>query len=117
MQRLLLVAWILATTGTVIAPQPARANHYTDEQVIQAIYNAAAEYGQDPGAMERVARCESQLNEHAYSPRGEMGIFQFHPGTWAQTPFAGTDPYDPVNNARAAGWMWLNGRKGEWVCQ
>ena len=45
------------------------------------------------------------------------GLFQFIPGTWATTPYANDNIFDPVANANAAGWMWSVGRRNEWVCQ
>jgi hypothetical protein len=96
----------------------AQQRDYSDEEVLGAIYAAADAYQQSRADMERVARCESGLDETAYSVRGEMGLFQFHPETWAQTPYGATNPYDPWNNANAAAWMWSQGRKDtDWVCK
>ena len=68
--------------------------------------------------MLRVATCESGLDPSNYTPPyGASGLFQFLPGTWATTPYAGYDIFDPWANANAAGWMWSVGRRGEWVCQ
>jgi len=83
------------------------------------IINAAADrYGQSREAMLRVARCESDLIPGAINAvGGSYGLFQFKPQTWARTPYAEYDIFDPVANAMAAGWLWSQGGKGEWVCQ
>lgn len=91
---------------------------YTEEEIIQIINNAAAEYDQPAGDMLRVARCESVLDPNAVnSSSNASGLFQFLPSTWATTPYADQDIFDPVANANAAAWMWANGRRNEWVCQ
>ena len=65
-----------------------------------------------------VAQCESLLDPYATNAwSGAAGLFQFLPGTWATTPWAGDNIYDPVANANAAAWMWSVGRRNEWVCQ
>jgi uncharacterized protein YraI len=85
--------------------------------VVDIIYAAAAKYGQNGDAMLAVARCESVLNPNAVNSwSGASGLFQFLPGTWASTPYANQDIFDPVANAEAAAWMWSVGRRGEWVC-
>lgn len=89
----------------------------TGNSIIDIIYAAADEYGQSRSAMLAVAQCESLLDPNAYNPlSGASGLFQFLPGTWATTPFAGQDIFDPVASANAAAWMWSVGRRGEWVC-
>lgn len=89
------------------------------ETDILAIINAAADrYGQPREDMLRVARCESVLDPKAVNPYSNAsGLFQFLPGTWATTPYADQDIFDPVANANAAGWMWSVGRRNEWTCQ
>lgn len=85
--------------------------------VVGIIYAAAAAYGQDGNALLAVAQCESGLNPGAYNASSAAsGLFQFLPGTWATTPYAGSDIFDPWANANAAAWMWSVGRRGEWVC-
>ena len=86
--------------------------------IVDIIYAAADRYGQSRDDMLRVATCESGLDPSNYTPPyGASGLFQFLPGTWATTPYAGYDIFDPWANANAAGWMWSVGRRGEWVCQ
>jgi uncharacterized protein YraI len=91
---------------------------YTEDEIIQIIYAAADQYGQPREDMLRVARCESVLDPNAVNPSSNAsGLFQFLPSTWATTPYAEQDIFDPVANAEAAAWMWDNGRRGEWTCQ
>ncbi|MGH2532824.1 MAG: SH3 domain-containing protein [Thermomicrobiales bacterium] len=91
---------------------------WTEQEIINIIYAAADRYGQPRADMLRVARCESNLNPNTYHPAyGASGLFQFLPGTWATTPYANENIFDPVASANAAGWMWSVGRRGEWVCQ
>ena len=99
-------------------PPPAPAPRASSGNAIVDIITAAAlEYGQSPAEMLRVARCESNLDPSAYNPRsGASGLFQFLPGTWRTTPFAGYSIFDPWASANAAAWMWSVGRRGEWVC-
>jgi len=85
--------------------------------IVQIIYDAAARYGQSGEDMLRVARCESGLYPYAEGRLGELGIFQFMTSTWATTPYANFDIFDPWASANATGWMWANGRRAEWVCQ
>ena len=91
---------------------------YSEDEIIAIIYAAADRYGQPRADMLRVARCESVLDPNAVNPSSNAsGLFQFLPGTWATTPYADQDIFDPVANANAAGWMWSVGRRNEWVCQ
>ena len=98
-------------------PAPADDGYYTGDEIVQIIYAAADTYGQSGSAMLAVAQCESLLDPSATNAwSGAAGLFQFLPGTWATTPWAGDNMYDPVANANAAAWMWSVGRRGEWVC-
>jgi uncharacterized protein YraI len=98
-------------------PAPADDGVYTGDEIVQIIYAAADTYGQSRSAMLAVAQCESLLDPYATNAwSGAAGLFQFLPGTWATTPWAGDNIYDPVANANAAAWMWSVGRRGEWVC-
>jgi uncharacterized protein YraI len=91
---------------------------YTEDEIIQIIYAAADEFGQPREDMLRVARCESVLDPYAVNASSNAsGLFQFLPSTWATTPYADQDIFDPVANAEAAAWMWDNGRRNEWTCQ
>jgi uncharacterized protein YraI len=91
---------------------------WTTDQIIDFIYEAAAYYDQNGDAMLRVARCESNLDPYnVTSPHSASGLFQFLPGTWATTPYADENIFDPEINAYAAAWMWSVGRRNEWVCQ
>ena len=87
-------------------------------EIIRIIYAAADYYQQPREDMLRVARCESDLSPTAVNPRtGDSGLFQFNPQTWLSTPYGEYDIFDPRASAYAAGWMWANGRRDEWVCQ
>jgi len=89
-----------------------------EDDIISIIYAAADEYGQPREDMLRVARCESELTPTAVNPTSQAsGLFQFLPSTWETTPYADEDIFDPVASARAAAWMWDNGRRNEWECQ
>ncbi len=105
------------TTGSVTVPDSGDTT-YTRDEIIQIIYAAADRYGQPRADMLRVAQCESVLDPNAVNASsGVSGLFQFLPSTWATTPYANEDIFDPVANANAAGWMWANGRRNEWHCQ
>jgi uncharacterized protein YraI len=91
---------------------------WSTDEIVAIIYAAAANYGQNGDDMLRVAQCESGLDpSNVTPPYSASGLFQFLPGTWASTPFANEDIFDPVANANAAAWMWSVGRRNEWVCQ
>lgn len=104
-------------------PSPGNGNgsgnsEYTRDEIIQIIYAAADKYGQPRADMLRVAQCESVLDPNVVNPAsGVSGLFQFLPSTWATTPYADEDIFDPVANSEAAAWMWANGRRNEWHCQ
>lgn len=105
------------TTGAVWVPDTGN-TEYTRDEIIQIIYAAADKYGQPRADMLRVAQCESVLDPNAVNPAsGVSGLFQFMPSTWATTPYADQDIFDPVANSEAAAWMWANGRRNEWHCQ
>lgn len=91
--------------------------NYSRKQVVKYIYAAADKYGQSRDEMLRVATCESNLDPYAVNPSGSYGLFQFIRSTWKSTPYGNDDIFDPQANAMAAGWMWKQGRKSEWVCQ
>ena len=90
---------------------------YSEQEIIRIIHAAADRYGQDREDMLRVARCESNLDPYAVNPSGSYGLFQFIRSTWESTPYGGEDIFDPRANAMAAGWMWAEGRRSEWVCK
>ncbi|MBA3449581.1 MAG: transglycosylase SLT domain-containing protein [Chloroflexia bacterium] len=126
-----IAAPVLTEGGEPIAPAPETAAEpmtggaygpggasYSEQQVIDIIYEAADNYGQSREDMLRVARCESGLNPGAVGGGGAYhGLFQFVPSTFAGTPYGQYDIFDAWANANAAGWMWSEGRKNEWVCQ
>lgn len=79
------------------------------------LVDAAEMYGQDAGALYRVMMCESKGDPNADNGVNK-GLFQFHPGTFANTPYGGGSIYDGQSQIYAAAWMWSQGRKGEWGC-
>ena len=103
--------------GRVTAEQRCRARDSEDD-ILGYIAAAARAYGQSEEAMVRVARCESTLNPCAVNSDGPYyGLYQFLKSTWRSTPFDDRDIFDPEAQALAAGWMWQQGRKNEWVCK
>jgi hypothetical protein len=91
---------------------------WSEADIIQIIRDAARAFNQPEEDLLRVGRCESHLDPRAKNPAGPyFGLFQFLESTWATTPFANRDIFDPVANANAAAWMWQQGRRNEWACQ
>jgi soluble lytic murein transglycosylase-like protein len=111
--------WVPGEDLSVARAAPRRdPRDYSEAELIRIIEDAADYYAQPRRDMLRVARCESQLTPTAVNRRtGDSGLFQFNPDTWKTTPYARYDIFDPRASAYAAGWMWANGRRGEWVCQ
>ena len=97
----------------VPAPPPA------PPSVQDVIARAFAPIGPDAVAWaEQIATCESTDDPRAVnSDSGAEGLFQFLPSTWAGTPYAGADPFDPVANASAAAWLLVQYGPGQWECQ
>jgi len=110
-------AWAAGLNVGGNAPQNPNDGVWTQQEITDIIYAAADRYGQPRADMLRVARCESNLDPYAVNPAGSYGLFQFVPSTWASTPYASYDIFDPWASANATGWMWANGRRNEWVCQ
>jgi soluble lytic murein transglycosylase-like protein len=79
------------------------------------LLEAAAEYGQDASELYRVMSCESKGDPYADNGVNK-GLFQFHPGTFAGTPYGSASIYDGRSQIFAAAWMWSQGRQGEWTC-
>ena len=79
------------------------------------LVEAAGMYGQDAAVLYRVMSCESGGNPQADNGVNK-GLFQFHPGTFAGTPYGSASIYDGRSQIFAAAWMWSQGRKGEWGC-
>lgn len=108
----------LAAPKPVTIPSDGDATTWSRDELKAIIYDAADRYGQPREDMLRVARCESDMEPSAINQDGgSYGLFQFKPGTWLSTPFGEYDIFDPRASANAAGWMWSEGRRREWVCQ
>ena len=97
-----------AVARRVIVPQNAS---------VASMINQA--FGSNAAAAMAVASCESGLNPNAYNgSSGASGVFQFLPGTWSTTPYAGYSPFNAWANVNAAysvfvrdGYSWR-----EWSC-
>jgi len=93
-------------------------DNHSEEQILSYISKSAKKYHQSRSAMERVARCESNLDPCAINRQGPYyGLYQFLKSTWKTTPYGNESIFDPEAQALAAGWMWSEGRKNEWSCQ
>lgn len=104
--------------GSPDPSDPIPTGHWSEEAIIAIIREAARRHGQPEEDLLRVGRCESNLDPRAENPSGPyFGLFQFLRSTWATTPFADEDIFDPAANANAAAWMWQQGRRNEWACQ
>jgi soluble lytic murein transglycosylase-like protein len=121
-RRVAVAVIVATTTGRLAMPQPASAKgckyREDDKRILRYIRRAAKKYNQSKKAMERVARCESNLDPCAVNKKGPYyGLFQFLKSTWKSTPYGNEDIFDPKAQALAAAWMWKKGRKNEWACQ
>jgi soluble lytic murein transglycosylase-like protein len=87
--------------------------------VQEAIRLASVAYGVSLTKMRRVAWCESRFNPRADNRSSTAsGLYQhLYPSTWRSTPFGAESIWSPYASALAAGWMFAQGRGGEWVCQ
>ena len=114
-----LTGWVVERVLEAIGETPTGPGQPTTENdIVQIIREAARAFGQPEDDMVRVGRCESNLDPRAVNQAGPyFGLFQFLRSTWASTPFADQDVFDPKANARAAAWMWQQGRRDEWTCQ
>jgi soluble lytic murein transglycosylase-like protein len=107
----------LGTLGRAPVAVEAR-KRWSERKIIRIIEDAADHYNQPRKAMVRVARCESNLDPYAVNRAGPYyGLFQFLKSTWRGTPYGNENIFDPRANARAAAWMWKQGRRNEWACQ
>lgn len=66
--------------------------------------------------LNRIAYCESRYNPWA-SNGAYYGLFQFHPNTFASTPYGGKDIFSAKWNSLAAAWKMSKHGTGEWACQ
>jgi hypothetical protein len=117
-RRAAIAALLVAALPSRVAAEPRCRARDSEDEMLGYIAEAASEYGQSEPAMVRVARCESTLNPCALNDDGPFyGLYQFLKSTWRSTPYGDRDIFDPKAQALAAGWMWQQGRKNEWVCK
>jgi len=85
--------------------------------VDRALHQASARYGVSYWQMRSVSFCESRWRPWAVG-YGSHGLFQFLRSTWAHTPYASRNIYDPFANALAAAWLVRqDGGWQEWSCR
>lgn len=101
-------------------PQPTKELYFNNRcdrgSVAACTHRAALHWAQSYRALRAVSYCESRWDPAAQNPSGAAGLFQFIPGTWASTPYAGYSVYSAKYASLAAAWMWRVGRRSEWVC-
>jgi hypothetical protein len=91
---------------------------HSEQQILDFIAQAAKKYGQSRTVMERVARCESNLDPCTVNHAGPYyGLFQYLKSTWKTTPYSDRSIWDPEAQSLATAWAWQQGRKNEWACQ
>jgi hypothetical protein len=113
-----LKGWVVERVLEAIGGTSPGGGQPDEGDIVEIIREAARAFGQPEEDMVRVGRCESNLDPRAVNQAGRyFGLFQFLRSTWASTPFADQDIFDPSANARAAAWMWQQGRRDEWACQ
>jgi len=113
-----LSGWVVERVLEAIGGTSTGGGQPAEGDIVEIIRDAARAFGQPEEDMVRVGRCESNLDPRAVNQAGPyFGLFQFLRSTWASTPFADQDIFDPSANARAAAWMWQQGRRHEWACQ
>lgn len=110
----LAAAGVAALTAQCAEPANAASYQgYDAQEMIDIIDFWARWWHADGGLLQRVAYRESRYNPNAYNPRGPyLGLFQFHPGTWAwMSPRAGVvgrSAYDPDAAAQTAAWAFVH---------
>ena len=110
--------WVAERLIEKISEPDPNGDQPTEDEIVAIIREAARAFDQPEEDLLRVGRCESNLDPRAVNQAGPyFGLFQFLRSTWASTPFADRDIFDPVANANAAAWMWQQGRRNEWACQ
>ncbi len=79
------------------------------------IYRASRHYGESTRLALQIAYRESRFNWRVTNASsGAAGLYQFMPGTWANTPYRRYSPYHPKWSALAAMWMWKRGLYSHW---
>ena len=79
------------------------------------IYRASRHYGESTRLALQIAYRESRFDWRATNgSSGAAGLYQFMPGTWANTPYRRYSAHHPKWSALAAMWMWKRGGYGHW---
>ena len=79
------------------------------------IYRASRHYGESTRLALQIAYRESRFNWRVTNASsGAAGLYQFMPGTWANTPYRRHSPYHPKWASLAAMWMWSEGGLRHW---
>jgi soluble lytic murein transglycosylase-like protein len=91
----------LRETGQYTGSGPNVSKNITTYDAI--LKKAADEFGISCTVLKAHAYAESNMNPKAHSKAGAQGLIQLMPKTFASTK-VGTDPYDPLTNARAAAY-------------
>ncbi len=113
-------------TANPAAPVARTPRVYSEAEIIAIIDNAAAEFGADPGEIERVARCESgpSIDVNAIGDGGHaLGPLQFHAETFmwlsrmSGLDYQLRDVADPEAQVRVAAWAFTHGWSSLWSCK
>jgi hypothetical protein len=84
---------------------------------LDCISYAAHKYGQPVALADQVAWCESR-DEWWASNGSDFGLWQFAPGTFAETPYGRYSYWSARWSSLAAMWWWSQGSAGtsQWQC-
>ena len=89
-------------------------------EVVDAISRASWTHGVSYEWLRSTAWCESRYRPAARGKAGELGLFQFKPGTWVwmsrRAGYAGASPDDPWAAAMVTAWAFRNGYSTHWSC-
>lgn len=107
-RRTFLIATGIATI-TGLTPAKAQTNW-----IVDTIYAAGAAHGVSGAWLVSTAQCESGLNPGSVGRNGEIGIFQFMPGTWAT--WGSGNIWSVADQANTAAAMFAAGLCTHWCC-
>ncbi len=86
------------------------------QHLVEMIYAAADYYGADGDQMLNVAACESEFNPDNVGPFGELGVFQFLPGTFVDTEGVDVAYADTQTQVYFAAKLFAQGKSWYWTC-